>query len=154
MTNNKAIPLESLIALQNQLDTLPKRSPQRRALVEKVAQGYGISVSTVYRALRQNYQPQSAKRQDYNHPRTTSQAEMQRYCELIAALKLRTSNKKGRHLSTQACIRLLEKYGVETSEGLIKAPEGLLKRSTVSRYLKRWNYDTRTRRSGHGKRVH
>lgn len=29
------------------------------------------------------------------------QAELERYCELVAALKLRTTNKNGRHLSTK-----------------------------------------------------
>jgi hypothetical protein len=42
------------------------------------------------------------------------------YCELIAALKVRTSNKKGRHLSTGETIQLIEEFGVETSDGLIK----------------------------------
>ena len=69
---------------------------------------------------------------------------MRRYCELIAALKLRTTNKKGRHLSTRACIDLLIKHGIETSEGLIKLEPGLLKLSTISRYLKQWGYDNRT----------
>ena len=69
---------------------------------------------------------------------------MRRYCELIAALKLRTTNKKGRHLSTRACIGLLAKHGIETSEGLIKVEPGLLKLSTISRYLKQWGFDSRT----------
>jgi hypothetical protein len=55
---------------------------------------------------------------------------MQQYCELIAALKLRTTNKKGRHLSNNECIRILEDYGIETNNELIKAPVGLLKKST------------------------
>ena len=67
---------------------------------------------------------------------------MKRYCELIAALKLRTTNKKGWHLSSKECIRLLEEHGVETADGLVQVPKGLLKRSTVSRYMKRWGYDT------------
>jgi hypothetical protein len=69
---------------------------------------------------------------------------MRRYCELIAALKLRTTSKKGRRLSTKACIELLEKSGIETAEGLIKVEPGLLKLSTVSRYLTQWGYDNRT----------
>ena len=69
---------------------------------------------------------------------------MRRYCELIAALKLRTTSKKGRRLSTKACIGVLEKSGIETAEGLVKVESGLLKLSTVSRYLKQWGYDNRT----------
>ena len=139
---NKSIPLEALIILQNQLDTLPKRSEKRRLMVEETAEFYGVSASTIRRSLRQHHQPHAIHRNDYNNPRVISQSDMKRYCELIAALKLRTTNKKGRHLSTKECIRLLEEHGVETSEGLIKSPQGLLKRSTVSRYLKRWGYDT------------
>jgi putative transposase len=30
---------------------------------------------------------------------------MERYCEVIAAMKLRTSNKQGRHLSTAEALR-------------------------------------------------
>jgi hypothetical protein len=66
---------------------------------------------------------------------------MQRYCELIAAVKVRTSNRKGRCLSTGETIRLLEEFGVETPEGLVKIEPGVLKLSTVNRYLLQWNYD-------------
>lgn len=141
---SKPIPLEAIIALQNQLDALPARHSERRQLVEQTADFYGVSLSTVRRALRQYHQPQALQRKDYNEPRVTSQTEMKRYCELVAALKLRTTNKKGRHLSTRECIRILEEHGVETCEGLVQAPKGLLKRSTVSRYLKRWGYDQRS----------
>jgi hypothetical protein len=34
-------------------------------------------------------------------------SELERYCELVAALKLRTTNKQGRHLSTKRAIELL-----------------------------------------------
>ena len=67
--------------------------------------------------------------------------QMERYCELIAAVKLRTCNKKGRCLSTGETIRLLEEFGVETPEGLVKIDPGVLKRSTVNRYLKQWSFD-------------
>ena len=61
---------------------------------------------------------------------------MERYAEIIAALKIRTSNKKGRHLSTSRAIRLLEEDGVETPDSLVRAPAGLLKRATVDRVLR------------------
>ncbi len=69
---------------------------------------------------------------------------MERYCEVVAALKLRTSNRKGHHLSTNEAIRLLEEYGVETPNGHLQAPRDLLKRPTVNRYLKQWGYDRST----------
>ena len=37
---------------------------------------------------------------------------MERYAEIVAALKVRTTNRKGRHLSTQRAIDLLEATGV------------------------------------------
>lgn len=141
----KRIPVETLIILQNHLDALPSRHARRRELVEETAHLYDVSVATVHRALRQHAQPRSIHRTDYNAPRVISQAEMKRYCELIAALKLRTENKNQKHhLSTRECIRLLVEHGVETAEGLVQVPAGLLKRSTVERYLKRWGYDRRT----------
>ena len=138
----KQIPIETLVVLQNNLDALPPRSSQRRILIEETAELYGISPSTLRRALRKHHQPQSICRADYNQPRSLSQAEMKRFCELIAALKLRTTNKKGRHLSTKECLRLLEEHGVETGEGLVTLAPGLLSRTTVERYLKRWGFNT------------
>lgn len=46
----------------------------------------------------------------------------------MAALKLRTTNTQGRHLSTQRAIELLEEHGVESAEGLVKTPPGVLHR--------------------------
>src|SRR5215469_372179 len=71
---------------------------------------------------------------------------MEYYCELIAAIKVRTSNKKGRHLSTGEAIRLIEKFGIETPDGLVKAPASTFKKSTVNRYLQQWGYDRETLR--------
>ncbi len=68
-------------------------------------------------------------------------AELERYCELIAALKLRTRNKQGRHLSTRRAIELLEQYGIETAQGLVQAPKGMLHKTTVDVYLRRWHLD-------------
>jgi len=85
--------------------------------------------------LQELRKPHAAHRADYGKPRLLPKNELERYCELIAALKLRTTNKQGRHLSTGRAIELMENYGVETSQGLIKAPKGLLHRPTVNRYL-------------------
>ena len=68
-------------------------------------------------------------------------SELERYCEIIAALKVRTSNLKRRRLSTRRCIELLEEHGIETPGGLIQAPAGLLTTPTVNRYLRLWGYD-------------
>ena len=54
---------------------------------------------------------------------------------------MRTSNLKRRRLSTANCIALLEAYGVETPDGLVRVPTGLLHKATVNRYLQLWGYD-------------
>jgi hypothetical protein len=66
---------------------------------------------------------------------------MEMYCEVIAAMKIHTCNKKGRHVSTARAIELLEDFGMNRPQGLIKPPKGLLTKATVNRYLKTWGYD-------------
>ena len=51
------------------------------------------------------------------------QAQLEQYCELIAALKLRATNKQGRHLSARRAIELLGDYGLASQQGLVKAPK-------------------------------
>ena len=68
-------------------------------------------------------------------------ATLERYCEIIAALKVRTTNGKGRHLSTVQAIRILEEHGVETPDGHIQPARGLLKKTMVNHYLRQWGYD-------------
>ncbi len=92
-------------------------------------------------ALRQRTRVRSLCRTDYGVPRVMPPAELERYCELIAALKVRTRNTKGRQLSTPEAIRLFENYGIDTPEGRVVAPKSVLKKSTVNRYLAKWGYD-------------
>lgn len=137
----KIIPVDSLLQLRQRLDRLPPKSPERATQIAAVADLYGISTTTVYRALSDFRKPHATHRADYGKPRLLPATDLERYCELIAALKLRTTNKQGRHLSTQQAIRLLEDYGVETTQGLVKTPKGLLKRATVNRYLSTYHLD-------------
>ncbi len=123
------------------MERLPTRSSARRTLILETAELYGVSSQTVYRLLRQHTLPRSARRTDYGQPRVMPKQNLLRYCEVIAALKVRTSNGQGRHLSTVQAIRLLEEHGINTDEGHLVAPPGLLKKTTVNRYLKQWGYD-------------
>jgi hypothetical protein len=134
-SKRRIIPVDSLLQLRQRLDRLPCKSPERVTQVSAVATLYGISTSTVYRALHCLQKPHATHRADYGKPRLLPKNELERYCELIAALKLRTTNKKGRHLSTGRAIELLENYGVETAQGLVTVPKGLLSCPTVNRYL-------------------
>ena len=57
-------------------------------------------------AARQR-RPKEAKRADRDRPRSMPAAEIERWCEIVAAMKVRTTNKKGRHLSTARILQLL-----------------------------------------------
>ena len=137
----KSIPIETIIELRNLLERLPTRSSARRALILETAELYGVSPETVYRSLRQHTLPHSVRRTDHGQPRVMPKQTLLRYCEVIAALKVRTTNGQGRHLSTVQAIRLLEEHGINTDDGHLKAPPGLLKKTTVNRYLAEWGYD-------------
>lgn len=137
----KQIPPDSLLQLRQRLDRLPRKSPERTTQVQASAELFGVSASTMYRALHDFLKPRAAHRIDHGTPRLMPKPELERYCELVAALKLRTTNKAGRHLSTKRAIELLEQYGVETGQGLVRAPQGVLTRSTVNEYLTRWHLD-------------
>ncbi|WP_244272530.1 IS481 family transposase [Pseudovibrio sp. Ad37] len=135
------MPAEALLDLRRRLDQLPPRHPERKSIIEGAIQFYGLSRASVYRALQGQLRPQGVRRADHGAPRKIPRGEMVRYCEIIAALKIRTSNKKGRHVSTARAIELLETTGVETPQGLVQVPKSLLNKVTVNRYLRLWGYD-------------
>ncbi len=135
------IPIETLMELRQRLDQLPPRSKERRILIEETAQLYGVSTITIYRALKKYRTPKSVRRADCGQPRVMPKQTLVRYCEIIAALKKRTRNEQDRHLSTVQAIRLLEEHGINTDDGHLQVPSGLLKKTTVNRYLKQWGYD-------------
>ncbi|WP_445768818.1 hypothetical protein [Rheinheimera sp.] len=95
----RGIAQEVLIDLYHRLEGLPPRCAQRRDIIAQATALYGISESSLYRHLRNLYQPKSIRRSDAGKPRAIPQAELEQYCEIIAALKIRTMNKNGRHLS-------------------------------------------------------
>jgi len=140
----KRVPPEAISDLRRRLSPLSPRSAERRLLVEETARLYGVSTDTLYRALRERAVPKPLRRCDHGVPRVMGAKEMERFCEVVAAIKVRTSNKKGRHLSTAEAIRLLENYGVQTPDGPVRAPKDVLTKTTVNRYLKRWGYDRET----------
>ena len=145
--SHHAIPAEALMDLRRRLATLPPRSPERRRLMHETARLYGVSEQTLYRVLSQQGKPHAVtRRTDRGLPRVLPKGDLDRYLELIAAVKLRTTNRQGRHLSTGEAIRLLEDYGLETPEGRVQAPKGGLKTATVNRYLNQWGLDWHTLR--------
>ncbi len=140
----KLIPAEALVDLSRRLATLPPRSHERRLVVTEAAQAFSVSEPTLYRALAKRYRPQGLRRADRGTPRVLPVEQLERYCELIAAIKVRTANKKGRHLSTTESIRLIETFGIDTPDGHVRASAGTLNKTTVNRYLEQWGYDRRT----------
>ena len=138
------IPVEALLDLRRRLQPFPPRSHERRIIILQVAELYGISETTLYRALRATGTPKALRRSDHGVPRVIAKDTMERYCELVAAIKIRTSNKKGRHLSTNETLRILTEYGIETPDGFCKLPAGILSTTTVNRYLREWGYDRTT----------
>jgi hypothetical protein len=138
-----SLPAEALVDLRHRLRALPARSAARRQVIQEVAAAYAVSEATVYRALQRRPAPRAVRRVDRGIPKVLPADQLERYCEVLAALKLRTTNKKGRHLSTAEAIRLLEVYGVETPQGFLQAPPTVLKKSTVNYYLHDWGRDWR-----------
>ncbi len=59
-SRRKAIPVDSLLQLRQRLDHLPKKSPERARQVALVAELYGVSSSTVYRALALLHRPRAS----------------------------------------------------------------------------------------------
>jgi hypothetical protein len=105
---------EVLVALRQKVENLSPRSPERRHLIENCAHLHGVSVATLYRALRDQFRPRSLHRRDRGAPRHLARSEMERFCEVIAALKLRTTNKNGRRISTRRALELLVEHGIDT----------------------------------------
>ena len=83
-SRRKAIPTDSLLQLRQRLDHLPPKSPERAAKITAMALLYGISVTTVYRALRSFQKPHTVHRRDHGirvghsrpyHPQTQGKLE-------------------------------------------------------------------------------
>jgi hypothetical protein len=68
------------------LDALPARHPDRKELLHSAAELYSLSGATLYRALRRQLRPKAVRRADRGKPRTLSVTDMERYCEIVAAL--------------------------------------------------------------------
>jgi hypothetical protein len=82
----------------------------------------------VYRRLRELHRPKGLRRADRGSPRALPGEELERYCEIVAALKVRTENGKGRKRSTVRAIELLEEHGVDTPDGHVQGPAGIARR--------------------------
>jgi predicted DNA-binding transcriptional regulator AlpA len=93
MPRGGGVPAEALSALRRRFVALPARHPERSALITSTAQLYAVSRATLYRLLRGDRRPKDAHRTDRGRPRALPAAEVERWCEIIAAMKIRTTNK-------------------------------------------------------------
>ena len=132
---------ETLVLLRRRLEELPSRSEELRHLIVDCASLHDVSTDTIYRALRDQFRPRSLHRRDRGKPRKAARDDLERYCEIIAALKVRTTNSKGRHLSTRRALEILITHSVETPDGFVQPPAQLLTKTTVNRYLRAWGFD-------------
>ena len=64
----KKIPEERLLELQQHLDLLLSRNPDRIKMIQTFADLYAVSISTVYRCLREKRTPKSLRRSDAELP--------------------------------------------------------------------------------------
>src|SRR3546814_21155061 len=77
----KRPPGEALIDLRRRLSLLPPSDPGRPEIIERAAEAYGISIWTLYRALRELNGPKTVRRSDQGETRGAPRAEMERYGE-------------------------------------------------------------------------
>ena len=122
----KRVAAEVPVDLRRRLDRLAPRDAGCGRLVAAAAEPHGVSRATLYRQLGDHRRPRPAHRADRGRPRAMPVGALERYRELVAALKVRTENRKGRRLPTARAIALLERHGVGTPEGLVQAPAGRL----------------------------
>lgn len=135
------IPTEALVSLRQRLALLSARDPARKETLAASCALYGVSRATMYRALRGDRLVKAVHRTDRGRPRVADGAEVERWCEIVAALKRGTTNRKGRHLSTARILKILEDYGVHTPDGHSTLPAGLFTISTLNRHMRRLGYD-------------
>ena len=135
------VPAEALATLKRRLAALPPRHPDRREMMASTCRLYAVSRATLYRLLRGERRPRDAHRVDRGHARVMGDADVERWCEIIAAVKKSTTNRKGRHLSTARMLKLVEEHGVHTPDGHRQLAPGLLTISTLNRYMRRLGYD-------------
>ena len=121
------IPLEILYRLDEKITNLPHNGKLRRELVNEVALRYQLSETTVYRQLKKLMLHPKARltRKDRGCSRIIKDDELHYYCQLIAAMKIRSMNGNKHVISTQRCIQFIENDGVLIKNRIIKAPKNL-----------------------------
>ena len=136
-----SVPAEALATLRRKLALLPSRHPERAILMQSTYALYGISRPTLYRLLRGEHRPRDIHRVDRGQSRVMPATEIERWCEIVAAMQARTTNKKGRCVSTARALEILIEHGIETPDGFRKLDIGQLTPSTLNRHMRRLGFD-------------
>lgn len=136
-----SVPIEALATLRRKLALLPLRHPERAVLLQSTYTLYNISRPPLYRLLRGEHRPRDIHRADRGRPRVMPAAEIERWCEIVAAMQARTTNKKGRCLSTARALEILIEHGIETPDGFRQLDAGRLTPSTLNRHMRRLGFD-------------
>lgn len=136
----KKIPHETLFELDQKVTNLPNNGSLRRSLIKETANIFNVSESTVYRQLKalSLHSEDRKTRTDKGKTRILDQEQFYYYCQIIAALKVSSSNKQSHMLSTRACIDLLESGDLLVKKKHIKVETGILKVSTINKYLNQY----------------
>ena len=137
----QAIPAEALINLRRRLDTLPPRNPERATLLQNAAALYGVSRATLYRQLQQHVRPKPIRRVDRGKPRKLPASELERYCEIIAALEAADKQQEGPPSFDEPGHRIATKARASKRRMVWSGCRRTLTRTTVNRYLRDWGYD-------------
>src|SRR6266511_1714145 len=130
------IPDEILLELAEQLARLKPRDTERRRLIERTAHLLACSPKTVYRQVAKFHGPKRCTRADKGLPRRRPEADFKRWVEIVAAIKLATRNKQGRHLSTSRAIELAEE-GVYLEGRFEQIPRGVFRRTCCDEWMRR-----------------
>ncbi len=142
MSAGVTVPIEAIVTLRRRLTVLPTRHPERQPMMASTADLYGISRATLYRLLRGERRPKDAHRADRGLSRVMPVSEIEWWCEVVAAMKSRTTNRQGRRLSTRRILEIVTEHGVETPDrGLVKLPAGRLVASTLNRHMRQLGFD-------------
>ena len=100
-----------------------------------------VSRAPLYRALRGERRPRDPHRADRGQARVMNDGEIERWCEIVAAMKKSTTNRKGRHLSTARALKLVKEHEGHKPEVRRKLSPGLLTISMLNRHMRRLGYD-------------
>lgn len=129
------IPNEVLQDLRDNLLRLSARDSERHKLIERTAFMFNCCKQTVYSQLSRIEKLHKVIRKDHGHTRYCEETDFKRWVEIVAAIKLATLNKKGRHLSTSKAISLAEE-GFYLEARFEQIPKGVLTRSSCDRWMR------------------